>query len=110
MENNRESGPSLQRALGSPLNRRAVGQRVAERHAELDDIGALFGKSKDIFQRGIERGITSGDIRDDPKFAARTQLREAFGNARRAVVCRAHLCLEQLSRALDSLKPPSPAL
>ena len=104
-----QSSAGFESALGSALNRRPIGQRIAERHAEFDDISARFRKRDNKFECGIERWITRRDVRHDAEFARCAQFGEAFGNARRAVVCRAHLCLEQLSRALDSLKPPSPA-
>ncbi len=40
VEHARQSGAGGQRPLGGPLDDRAVGQRIGERHADFDDIGA----------------------------------------------------------------------
>ena len=45
----READAVLQRALARALDHRAVGHRVGERHAELDDVGA--GLDQRVHQR-----------------------------------------------------------
>src|SRR6267378_5653812 len=78
-----QCGAGFQSAFGSPLNCWAVSEGIAKGHAELDDVGAGFGKREDEFQRGVKRGIAGGDIGDDAKFAGGTQVGEAFGDASR---------------------------
>jgi hypothetical protein len=46
--------------LASALNDRAVGQRIAERHAELDYIRAGVNRSDGDFARRIKRRISRG--------------------------------------------------
>ena len=39
--------PGLERALARELDRRAIGHRIGERHAELDDVGAGAGQRRE---------------------------------------------------------------
>jgi len=75
--------PGFQSAFGSALDGGAVGEGVAERYAELDDVGTGFGEREDEFQRGIEQGIAGRDIGNDAEFAGGAQFGETFGDAGR---------------------------
>jgi len=76
-------GAGFERALGSSLDRRAIGKRVAEWNAELDDVGAGFRERQNKVQRGFECRVTGRDVRDNAKFARGAQFGEAIGNAGR---------------------------
>ena len=53
--------PRLQRALPGELDGDAVGHRVGEGHAELDDVGAGRGQGGQDRGRGGEVGVAGGD-------------------------------------------------
>src|SRR6266568_8267559 len=76
-------GARFQGAFGSALDGRAVGERIAERDAEFDDVGASFRKFQDKLLCGIQGRIASGDVRHDAELAGSAQFSEAFGDAGR---------------------------
>ncbi len=49
-----ERGAGFEGALGRALDSGPVGQRIAERNTEFDNIGAGFGEGEDKFKRGVE--------------------------------------------------------
>ena len=67
---------AFQRALPGQLDRRAVGHRVGEGHAQLDDIDARGRQALHDRQRGCHIGIAAHDIGDEGLFAGRLQARE----------------------------------
>ena len=78
-------------AFGGALDRGPVGNRIAERDAELDDVGARFGERDDKFQSRIERRIARSDVRDDAEFTGFAQSGEALGDASGVGGLRGHL-------------------
>ena len=82
-----QRGAGFQRAFGGALNGGAVGERIAERNAQLDDIGAGFGQGENELQRGVERRIAGGDVGDDAEFAGCAQVGETFGDTSRVGGC-----------------------
>src|SRR5262249_18675700 len=90
-----EADAMLQRALAGALDPRAVGHRIGERHAELEDVGAR------LHQRPHERHgerrmrIAGGDVRDQGlalRFRERLEAaldarHQSFFPARSATVC-----------------------
>ena len=68
-------------AFGRALDYRAVGHRIGKRHAQLEDVGT--GAHQFVQKRNGQIGarIAPGDIRDQPRAAARAQLREAGADA-----------------------------
>src|SRR5205807_2431148 len=50
--------------LGGPLDDRAVGERVGEGHAELDDVRTPAGRLPDEPARVPERGVARREVRD----------------------------------------------
>ncbi len=54
IEDSRQRRAGFQRAFGSALNSRPIGQRIAERNAQFDDVRAGFCKRQNKFQRGIQ--------------------------------------------------------
>ena len=67
----------LQRAQAGGLDRRAVGHRIGERHADLDEIGAGFRQPLDEARRGRAVGIAGGQKGDEPGAALLAQGGEA---------------------------------
>src|SRR5207253_7093830 len=53
-----------ERALGGPLDDRSVGERVGERHAELDDVSTPARRLPDEPARVPERRVARGEVRD----------------------------------------------
>ena len=49
IQNSRQRGAASQRAFAGALNRRPVGQRIAERHAQLDHVGPASAAASTIF-------------------------------------------------------------
>src|SRR6266568_3944285 len=76
-------GARFQGTFGGALDGGAVGERIAERDTEFDDVGASFRKFQDKLLCGIQGRIASGDVRHDAEFAGPAQLGEAFGDAGR---------------------------
>ena len=54
-----------QGAFAGALNRRAIGDRIAEGNAKLDDIGSGIGERQDERRGCGERGIARGDVGDE---------------------------------------------
>jgi hypothetical protein len=57
------AGP--QRAQIGVLDRRAIGHRIGEGHAQLDHIGAAFDQRVENGVGGVRRGIAPGDEADE---------------------------------------------
>ena len=76
LDHARERRPAAQRPFARPLNRRAIGHRIAERHAQLDHVRAGFGGGQHDFLAGRKRRIASRDVRDQAQLARLGQLRE----------------------------------
>ena len=66
-----------QRALRRRLDRRTVGHRIGERHAELDQVGARRRQPAQDVHRGAEIGIAGGDEGDQPAAPLLAQRGEA---------------------------------
>ena len=62
---------------------RAISERIAERHAEFDDVGAGFGKSEDEFVRGDERRIARGNVGHKAELARFAEGGKTFRDASR---------------------------
>jgi hypothetical protein len=71
----------LQRAQPRRLDRRPVGHRIGEWHAELDEIGARRGQAAQQRQRGRRIGIAGDDIGDEPGAAFGCERGEAARDA-----------------------------
>jgi hypothetical protein len=65
------------------LDRRPVGQWVAEGHAQLDDVSARIRKSQNKPQCGAERWIARRDVRNDAEFATCAEFAKSFGDTGR---------------------------
>jgi hypothetical protein len=64
------------------LDCRTIGERITKRHTQFDNVRASLGKSQNEFQRGFQRRITSGNVRDDAKFAGLAQGSKPFMDSR----------------------------
>jgi hypothetical protein len=74
-----ERHAGLQGALRARLNDRAVGERVGERQAELDDVGAASRHASNELQRALAVGVPGGDVHDKRSAALCSQPCEALG-------------------------------
>ena len=63
-----ETGAAGESAFAGALNDGAVGERIAEGHAEFDHVRARIDGLKHDGARGIERGIAGGDIHHQARF------------------------------------------
>src|SRR5216683_799915 len=108
IEDASKRGARFQGAFGSALDGRAVGERIAERHAEFDHVCASFGKCENEFQRGVERGVAGGDVSDDAEFTGPAQLGEAFGDAGRISESGGHEFLRKIKIRAGGSKCPCP--
>ena len=72
-----EAHALLERALRARLDDGAVGQRIGERHADLDDVGA--GRLEPLQQRDAAHGIgmTGRDVGNERLAGCAAQLGEA---------------------------------
>ena len=77
LDHAREGRSAAHGAFARALNRRSVGDRIAERHAQLDHVRACLRRSQHDFLGRIERRIARGDIGDETKFAGRGKLAKA---------------------------------
>ena len=69
----RQGGAGRQRALGRTLDHRAVGQRIRERHADLEHVGpGAIERAQDPFGPR-EVGIAGGDVRHEARRLAVAQ-------------------------------------
>jgi len=71
----------LERTLAGELDRRAVGHRIGERHAELDEVGAGIGQPLQDLVAGREVGIAGGDVGDQAGALVGREPGEALGDA-----------------------------
>ena len=58
-----------------------VGNRIGERHAELDDVRAGLLELEHKLRRGGQRGVARGDVGDEGRMAGFSQFLESFVNA-----------------------------
>jgi hypothetical protein len=58
----------VQGAFAGALDYRTIGDGIAERDAEFDDVGAGFSGGDDDSCAGFERGIAGRDVGDQSKF------------------------------------------
>ncbi len=70
-----------QRALSGALDDGAVGERIGERHAQLDDVGATTLGLHHQPARGLQRGVAGGEIGDQRSLVPRAQPRERLVQA-----------------------------
>ena len=78
----RRSGAGFEAALGGKLVHQAVGQRVAERHAEFQHVHAGFVERQREFARGGQIRVARADIDDESLFAAAISARRTFSTMR----------------------------
>ena len=64
------------------MDRGAIGEGIAKRHSQLNDIHAGFRKSKDKLQRRIQRGIARSDVCDNAELAGISQDPKSFVDSR----------------------------
>ena len=69
LEHARESCSAAQGAFAGALDYRTIGDGIAERDAEFNDVGAGFSGSDNDSCAGFERGIAGRDVSDQSKFA-----------------------------------------
>ena len=74
-------GAGFQAALGGELVHQTVGQRIAERHAEFQNVHARLVKGQRELARGFKIRVARADIDDEAFFAGRFQLGELFNDA-----------------------------
>ncbi len=67
----------FQGTLAGLLDRRAIGHRIGERHADLDQIGARCGEAAEQPGRGVGVGIARGQIGDEAGATLLPQRRKA---------------------------------
>ncbi len=77
-ENTSERCTRFQCAFGGALNRGAIGKRIAERHAEFNNVGARIRQGENKLVRCVKRRIARRDVRDDAKFARCAQFSETL--------------------------------
>ena len=80
-QNFRRRGAGFETALRRELVHHTIGKRVAERHAQFQNIHAGLVKGNGQFARGIQIWIARADIDDKTFFTFTLQPREAFLNA-----------------------------
>src|SRR6267142_1228149 len=90
IENTRKRGPEFQGAFGGALNGRAVGERIAKRDTEFDNVSACLGERQNKLERSAERRIARGNVRDDAHFAAGLQVGKTAGDTGRIGRCSEH--------------------
>ena len=54
----------LERALAALLDHRPIGDRIGERHAEFDQVGAAAHQRLDQRGRALGRGVAGGEVGD----------------------------------------------
>jgi len=74
-------GAGFQTALRGELIHQTRRKRIAERHAEFQNIHASFVESQSQFARGIQIRVARADIHNKTLFPFTLQPREAFLNA-----------------------------
>ena len=65
-ERRAQAAAGRQRPLGRALDHRAVGQRIRERHADLEDVGAGAIERLQDLGRARQVGIAGGHVGDEP--------------------------------------------
>ncbi len=123
-EHVREPDAARERALARMLDHRAIGHRIGERHAELDQIGAGVDERVHDRDRRVGRRIAGGDERDQAGASGGFEFGEALVDAtsdaqsipsRAAIVCtslsprpdrftRINLSFAMFARELDRLR------
>ena len=71
-----EGGALAQRPFAGALNHRAVGQRIAERHAEFDDGCSRVDRGQHDVARGGEIRIAAGEVGDQGGFSLKRKRHE----------------------------------
>ena len=71
----------LERALARDLDRRSVGHRIGERHAELDQVGAGRRQALQDLVADLGIGIAGRDVDDEPGALVGLELLETLGDA-----------------------------
>src|SRR4029077_3011784 len=71
----------LERALTGKLDRGAVGHRIGERHAELDQVGTGAGQTLQDLVADVDIGIAGADIGHETGALVGLELGEASGDA-----------------------------
>ena len=77
----RRRGAGFQAALGGELVDQAIGQRIAERHAQFQHIHAELVERQRQLARGFEVRIARADVNDEALLALAVQPGESFHNA-----------------------------
>ena len=77
----RRRGAGFQTALRGKLVHQTVGQRVAERHAEFQNVHARLVEGQSQFARGGQIRVARADIDDEAFFAVAFQRGELFNDA-----------------------------
>ena len=60
-------------ALAGALDHGSIGERIAERHAQLDHIRARIDRGKRNGARGLHAGIAGGEINDQARLVIETE-------------------------------------
>src|SRR6059058_633760 len=68
-EDARHRHPGIEGRLRGALNRRSVGERVAERHADLDEVRARGLDELERRERRFGGGMARGEVRDERRTA-----------------------------------------
>ena len=77
-ENFRRSRARLQPALGGQLVHEAVRERIAERHAEFQDIDPQFVEAERKLARRFEIGVAGANVDDEPLLPFAAKAGKAF--------------------------------
>ena len=77
----RRRGAGFEAALRGELVHQAVGERIAERHAEFQHVHARLVKCQREFARGFQIRVARADINDETFFAGAFQRGELFNDA-----------------------------
>ena len=81
VQNLRRRGAGFQAALRGKLVHQAVGQRIAERHAQFQNVHARLVEGEGQFARGGQIRVARADIDDETLLAGALEPRKAFLNA-----------------------------
>ena len=80
-QNFRRRGAGFQAALRGELVHQAIGQRIAERHAEFQNVHARLVESQSQFARGFQIRVARADIDDETLFAGAFEPGKSFLDA-----------------------------
>src|SRR6202008_4611085 len=82
-----QRGARFEGAFGGALDGWAVGERIAERNAEVDDIGTAFRESLDELESSTQGRVAGRDVGDDAHFTGLAKVGETPGDAGRDGGC-----------------------